>query len=92
MILIKAAYFAGHSLGEYSALACTEAISFSDTLKILKKRGISMQNAVPQNEGGMLVVLGESADNIQKILDENKKILNVSLQMIIRVSNLLSVV
>ena len=69
----KAAYFAGHSLGEYSALACTEAISFSDTLKILKKRGISMQNAVPQNKGGMLVVLGESADNIQKILDENKK-------------------
>ena len=69
----KAAYFAGHSLGEYSALACTEAISFSDTLKILKKRGISMQNAVPQNKGGMLVVLGERADNIQKIIDENKE-------------------
>ncbi len=54
----KAKYFAGHSLGEYSALACSEAINFQDTIKLLKIRGNAMQNAVPKNEGGMVAVLG----------------------------------
>ena len=44
----KANFFAGHSLGEYSALASAEALSFSDTLKILKIRGKAMQSSVPK--------------------------------------------
>lgn len=71
--LNKAKFFAGHSLGEYSALACAEYLSFSDTIKTLKFRGESMQNSVPKGEGGMLAVLGTSVENIENILDENKK-------------------
>ena len=63
-------YFAGHSLGEYSALACNGAISFEDALRILQKRGRFMQEAIPSGEGGMLVALGISSEEIQKILDE----------------------
>ena len=62
-------YFAGHSLGEYSALACNGAISFEDALRILQKRGRFMQEAIPDGEGGMLVALGISSEEIQKILD-----------------------
>ena len=47
--LNKANFFAGHSLGEYSALACAGYIKFSDTIKILKTRGEAMQNAVPKH-------------------------------------------
>jgi len=67
----KFKYFAGHSLGEYSALACVGSISFEDTLKILQKRGKFMQEAVPNGEGSMLAVLGISSKNLDKILDEN---------------------
>ena len=63
-------YFAGHSLGEYSALACNGAISFEDALRILQKRGRFMQEAIPSGEGGMLVALGISSEEIQKILDK----------------------
>ena len=63
-------YFAGHSLGEYSALACNGAISFEDALRILQKRGRFMQEAIPNGEGGMLVALGISSEEIQKILDK----------------------
>ena len=65
-------YFAGHSLGEYSALACNGAISFEDALRILQKRGRFMQEAIPDGEGGMLVALGISSEEIQKILDGTK--------------------
>ena len=68
----KFKYFAGHSLGEYSALACAGSISFEDTLRILQKRGKFMQEAVPNGEGAMLAVLGISSKEIDKILDENK--------------------
>tara|TARA_B100001057_G_scaffold429794_1_gene456122 strand:- start:296 stop:1225 length:930 start_codon:yes stop_codon:yes gene_type:complete len=67
----KFKYFAGHSLGEYSALACVGAISFEDTLRILQKRGKFMQEAIPNGEGGMLVVLGKTSKDLQKILDDN---------------------
>ena len=70
--LSKAFAFAGHSLGEYSALACADYLSFNETLKILKLRGESMQNAVPKGVGGMLAVLGTTTETIEKILDENK--------------------
>ena len=69
----KFKYFAGHSLGEYSALACAGSISFEDTLKILQKRGKFMQESVPSGEGTMLVVLGVSSKELDKILEENKE-------------------
>ena len=71
--LNKAKYFAGHSLGEYSALSCAGYLDFSDTLKILRIRGDAMQNAVPKGRGGMVAVLGSSVDVIEKVLRENKE-------------------
>ena len=69
----KLKYFAGHSLGEYSALACAGSINFEDTLKILQKRGKFMQEAVPSGEGAMLAVLGMSSKELDKILETNNK-------------------
>ena len=66
--LNKAKYFAGHSLGEYSALSCAGYLSFTDTIKLLRIRGDAMQNAVPKGEGGMLAVLGSTIEDIEKIL------------------------
>ena len=66
--LKKAKFIAGHSLGEYSALCCYEALSFEETLKILKKRGKFMQDAVPPNQGGMLAVLGSEINIIEDII------------------------
>ncbi len=51
-------YFAGHSLGEYSALLCADALNFQDSLRLLFERGKSMQEAVPIGKGGMLAILG----------------------------------
>ena len=70
--LSKANFFAGHSLGEYSALASAGALSFSDTLKILKIRGNAMQNSVPKGEGGMIAVLGSEIEIIENLINENK--------------------
>ena len=70
--LDNAKYFAGHSLGEYSALCAAKYLSFSDTIKILKTRGNAMQNAVPKGEGGMLAVLGSKVEIIEDLLNENK--------------------
>ena len=71
--LNKANFFAGHSLGEYTALASADVLSFSDTLKILKIRGNAMQSAVPKGEGGMLAILGSDLAKIEKIIQDNKK-------------------
>ena len=70
--LDKAKYFAGHSLGEYSALSAANYLGFSDTIKLLKIRGDAMQNAVPKGEGGMLAVLGSKVEIIEELLNENK--------------------
>ncbi|MBD1166965.1 ACP S-malonyltransferase [Pelagibacterales bacterium SAG-MED09] len=70
--LNKAKFFAGHSLGEYSAIACAGYLDFQDTIKILKIRGNAMQTSVPEGEGGMVAVLGTTIDNIEKILKENQ--------------------
>ena len=70
--LNKAKYFAGHSLGEYSALACSGVLSFEDTLKILKIRGRAMQDAVPLGKGGMLAVLGSKLETIEDLLNKKK--------------------
>ncbi len=71
--LNNAKYFAGHSLGEYSALSSAGYLNFSDTIKLLRIRGGAMQNAVPKGEGGMLAVLGSTVEKIDKILRENVK-------------------
>jgi [acyl-carrier-protein] S-malonyltransferase len=71
--LNKASFFAGHSLGEYSAIASAGILTFSDTLKILKIRGSAMQNSVPKGKGGMVAVLGSKIENVEKIIKENKK-------------------
>ena len=70
--LANAKYFAGHSLGEYSALSCAGYIKFSDTLKILRIRGDAMQNSVPKGIGGMVAILGSTVEIIEKILKDNK--------------------
>ncbi|MET0544983.1 MAG: ACP S-malonyltransferase [Caulobacterales bacterium] len=57
-----AAYVAGHSLGEYSALAAAEALTLSDTAKLLKLRGQAMQRAVPVGEGAMASLIGPKVD------------------------------
>ena len=72
MDLDNAKYFAGHSLGEYSALCAANYLSFSDTIKLLKIRGDAMQNAVPKGEGGMLAVLGSKVEIIEDLLNEHK--------------------
>ncbi len=77
--LTKAKYFAGHSLGEYSALSSAGYLDFSDTIRLLRIRGDAMQNAVPKGEGGMLAVLGSTVEVIESILYENSK--NSSVQI-----------
>ena len=71
--LSKAKYFTGHSLGEYSALCCAGLYNFETTLRLLKSRGLAMQNAVPEDKGGMVAILGSDINTIEQILDENKK-------------------
>ena len=72
-------YFAGHSLGEYSALSCAEYLDFDQTIKLLRSRGKAMQNAVPKGEGGMLAVLGTKIEKIEKILKDNKEKFDVQI-------------
>ena len=70
--LNEAKYFAGHSLGEYSALSCAGYLDFSETIKILRVRGDAMQNSMPKGEGGMLAVLGSKIEDVEKILKDNQ--------------------
>ncbi len=69
--LKKAKFYAGHSLGEYSALCCAKAINFEQTVKLLKHRGKAMQDALPGGEGGMLAILGSEIEKINEILNKN---------------------
>ena len=68
----NASFFAGHSLGEYSALCCANSINFKQTINLLKCRGEAMQNAMPNGLGGMLAILGVNIDKINVIFNENK--------------------
>ena len=77
--LSKAKYFAGHSLGEYSALSCAGYLNFSETIKILRIRGDAMQNSVPKGQGGMVAVLGSKVEIIEKILKDNEQNLTVQI-------------
>ena len=67
--LEKFKFFAGHSLGEYSALVCAESLNFLDALYLLKERGKSMQEAVPVGKGAMTAVLGSTLDEINKTIN-----------------------
>ena len=68
----SAKFFAGHSLGEYSALACSGSINFKQTIKLLQIRGKSMQTAVPKGKGGMFAVLGSDIEKVNEIINLNK--------------------
>ena len=64
-----AEFVAGHSLGEYSALAASRTFELSDTAKLLKVRGQAMQRAVPVGEGGMAALLGADLEQAQEIAE-----------------------
>jgi len=61
---------AGHSLGEYTALCAVNAFSLTDTAKLLRLRGIAMQDAVPIGVGGMAALLGSDIETAQKLAEE----------------------
>ncbi len=65
----KAAYVAGHSLGEYSAACAAGVFSLSDTAKLLRTRGEAMQAAVPLGVGGMAAVIGMSFKDVDALVD-----------------------
>ena len=65
-------YFAGHSLGEYSALVCSESLKFVDAIYLLHERGKAMQEAVPVGQGIMLAILGTKINDIQDLLNSLK--------------------
>lgn len=66
----KASFVAGHSLGEYSALAATGAFTLSDTARLLKLRGQAMQRAVPVGKGAMAALLGLEYDAAAEVAAE----------------------
>jgi [acyl-carrier-protein] S-malonyltransferase len=65
-------FFAGHSLGEYSALVCADSLEFNDALFLLFERGKSMQEAVPVGKGSMIAVLGSQIDELNNLIKEIK--------------------
>ena len=66
-------YFAGHSLGEYSALVCSDCLDFSDAIYLLNERGKAMQEAVPIGEGSMIAVLGVDIKEIYKLIETREE-------------------
>ncbi|SLN44846.1 Malonyl CoA-acyl carrier protein transacylase [Falsiruegeria litorea R37] len=65
-----ASFVAGHSLGEYSALAAAGAISVADTARLLRTRGLAMQSAVPVGEGAMAAILGLDLEAVRAVAEE----------------------
>jgi [acyl-carrier-protein] S-malonyltransferase len=61
-------FFAGHSLGEYSALVCADSLEFHDALFLLYERGKSMQEAVPVGKGSMIAVLGSKIEELNNMI------------------------
>jgi len=64
--LNKADFFAGHSLGEYTALVCGGSLTLENAAYLLNERGKLMQEAVPENHGAMLAILGMKLDEVEK--------------------------
>lgn len=71
---LSVAAAAGHSLGEYSALVAADAVSFSDAVRLVKKRGELMEAAVPAGQGGMAAVLGLEEDQIRAVCAEASQV------------------
>jgi [acyl-carrier-protein] S-malonyltransferase len=69
----KVAYVAGHSLGEYSALAAAGTFSVADTARLLRIRGNAMQAAVPVGEGAMAAIIGLDQDEVEQACAEAAK-------------------
>ncbi|HVH77631.1 MAG TPA: ACP S-malonyltransferase [Stellaceae bacterium] len=67
------AYVAGHSLGEYSALAAARAVSVADAARLLKRRGQAMQKAVPAGEGAMAALIGIEVAAVREIAEEAER-------------------
>tara|TARA_X000001036_G_scaffold21712_1_gene18209 strand:+ start:2223 stop:3173 length:951 start_codon:yes stop_codon:yes gene_type:complete len=65
-------FFAGHSLGEYSALVCADSLDFKDALFLLFERGKSMQEAVPVGKGSMIAILGSKIEELKNLISEIK--------------------
>ncbi len=70
-------YFAGHSLGEYSALVSSKSLDFSDAVYLLHERGKSMQEAVPEGKGSMLAVMGLKLEDLEKYVEKISKDIGV---------------
>lgn len=66
----NATFVAGHSLGEYSALAAAGSLEIADAARLLRTRGLAMQAAVPVGEGGMAAILGLSLDEVEEVAAE----------------------
>ncbi len=62
-------YMAGHSLGEYTALVCADALDFSDGLLLVQERGVYMQDSVPVGIGAMAAILGLENEDVVKLCD-----------------------
>ena len=73
--LNKSKFFAGHSLGEYSALVCSGSLSIDRAAFLLNERGKSMQDAVPIGEGAMMAILGMSIEEISKETQIEERVL-----------------
>ena len=71
--LKKIKFFAGHSLGEYSALVCAGSLNFHDALYLLHERGKAMQEAVPLGKGAMIAVLGIKIDEVRGFIKKFQK-------------------
>lgn len=70
-------FFAGHSLGEYSALVCSESLDYVDAIYLLNARGKAMQEAVPIGKGKMIAVLGLNTLEIKNEIENNKRITGI---------------
>ena len=71
-------FVAGHSLGEYSALAAVGALSIADTARLLRLRGKAMQSAVPVGQGAMAAVLGLTMEQVEAVLGDTESALGVA--------------
>jgi [acyl-carrier-protein] S-malonyltransferase len=71
--LLRPAFVAGHSLGEYSALVAVGALRFGDAVKIVRERGRLMQQAVPAGEGAMAVIMGLEMDEVGSLCVESSQ-------------------
>lgn len=63
----RPAFMAGHSLGEYTALVCSGALSFTDAIRLVALRGRLMQDAVPEGQGAMSAILGMEDDDVRRL-------------------------